>query len=73
MRAEIGSGLVAPYRTQGGTRRYSAQDVERVLRIATLLAQGHNLAGIRRILELEAEVERLRAEVTTLRRRRRRG
>lgn len=73
LRGYEAKGLVAPYRTQGGTRRYSGQDVERILRIATLLAQGHNLAGIQRILELEAEVERLRAEVTTLRRRRRGG
>ena len=62
-------GLVAPYRTDGGTRRYSGEDVERILRIVTLLAEGHNLAGVHRILELEAEVERLREEVRALRRR----
>lgn len=62
-------GLVRPYRTEGGTRRYSGQDVERILRIATLLAAGHNLAGVQRILELEAEVARLREEVAALRRR----
>jgi MerR family transcriptional regulator/heat shock protein HspR len=62
-------GLVDPARTPGGTRLYSADDVERLLRIGELLADGLNLAGIRRVLELELIVERLRAENTRLRRR----
>jgi MerR family transcriptional regulator, heat shock protein HspR len=63
-------GLVTPQRTDGGTRRYSGEDVERIGRISTLLADGHNLAGVQQILELEAEVERLRAELERLRRQR---
>lgn len=46
-------GLLAPARTDGGTRRYSADDVARIERIVTLVAAGVNIAGIGRILELE--------------------
>jgi MerR family transcriptional regulator/heat shock protein HspR len=55
-------GLVTPERTEGGTRRYSEADVERLVRIRELLDAGLNLAGIDRVLELEDEVARLRAE-----------
>lgn len=60
-------GLVEPDRTPGGTRLYSEADVERLLRIGELLADGLNLAGIRRVLELEHVVDRLRAENGRLR------
>ena len=60
-------GLVRPARTQGGNRRYSDTDIERLRRIAELAAEGMNLEGIRRVMELEAEVDRLRAENTELR------
>jgi DNA-binding transcriptional MerR regulator len=60
-------GLVDPDRTAGGTRRYSQDDIERLLRIRGLLAAGLNLAGVARVLELEDEVARLRAEVARLR------
>lgn len=53
-------GLVSPERTAGGTRRYSEDDVERLVRIRELLDAGLNLAGIERVLELEDEVARLR-------------
>ena len=53
-------GLVAPDRTSGGTRRYSEEDVERLVRIRELLDAGLNLAGVERVLELEEEVDRLR-------------
>jgi DNA-binding transcriptional MerR regulator len=53
-------GLVSPDRTEGGTRRYSEDDVERLVRIRELLEAGLNLAGIERVLELEDEVARLR-------------
>jgi MerR family transcriptional regulator/heat shock protein HspR len=62
-------GLVAPARTQGGNRRYSDLDIERLRRIQDLAADGMNLEGIRRVMELEAEVERLRAENAELRER----
>lgn len=54
-------GLVEPARTDGGTRLYSDQDIERLRRIALLLGQGLNLAGIAMVLDLEADNARLRA------------
>ena len=62
-------GLVQPARTQGGNRRYSDVDIERLRRIQELAADGMNLEGIRRVMELEAEVERLQAENDELRKR----
>ena len=54
-------GLLEPARTAGGNRRYSDDDIERLRRISELAAQGMNLAGIRRVMELEEEVARLHA------------
>lgn len=59
-------GLVEPQRSDGGTRRYSENDVTRLIRIAELLAEGLNLAGVARVLELEAENDRLRTRIATL-------
>ena len=56
-------GLVEPDRTPGGTRLYSQEDVERLLRIGELLAAGLNLAGIAAVLSLEEENARLREQV----------
>jgi DNA-binding transcriptional MerR regulator len=53
-------GLVEPERTDGGTRRYSEDDLERVRRVLALLEAGLNLAGIVRVLHLEDENSRLR-------------
>lgn len=55
-------GLVSPNRTDGGTRRYSEDDVRRLVRIRELLDAGLNLAGIDKVLELEDEIDRLRTE-----------
>jgi MerR family transcriptional regulator, heat shock protein HspR len=46
-------GLLAPARTDGGTRRYSDDDLDRLARISDLVAQGINIAGIAQILHLE--------------------
>ena len=54
-------GLVEPARTDGGTRLYSDADIERLRRIAMLLGEGLNLAGIAMVLDLEADNARLRA------------
>ena len=62
-------GLVEPDRTPGGSRLYSRDDIERLHRIRDLLADGLNLVGIARVLDLEAEVGRLRAENASLRKR----
>jgi MerR family transcriptional regulator, heat shock protein HspR len=56
-------GLLEPARTRGGSRRYSEDDLQRLGRIAELTEQGLNLAGVKRVLALEAEVERLRLEL----------
>jgi MerR family transcriptional regulator/heat shock protein HspR len=56
-------GLVQPARTQGGNRRYSDADIEVLRRISELAESGMNLEGIRRVMELEAENARLRAEL----------
>jgi MerR family transcriptional regulator/heat shock protein HspR len=55
-------GLLDPFRTAGGTRRYSANDLDRLRRIGQLLGAGLNLAGIAMVLELEAQNAQLRAE-----------
>jgi MerR family transcriptional regulator/heat shock protein HspR len=60
-------GLVDPARTAGGTRRYSRNDVARLHEISVLTGDGLNLAGIRRVLALQEETRRLRAEVARLR------
>jgi len=52
-------GLLDPARTAGGNRRYSDTDLDRLRRIAELTDEGLNLAGVRRVLELEAEIARL--------------
>ncbi len=54
-------GLLTPARTDGGTRRYSADDVARIGRIVALVASGVNIAGIGRILELEDDNSALRS------------
>ena len=64
-------GLLDPVRTAGGTRRYSRNDIDRLTEILTLTGDGLNLAGVRRVLELQEETRRLRAEIDALRDRRR--
>ena len=54
-------GLLTPQRTDGGTRRYSADDLDRLRRIGDLLEAGLNLAGIGMVLDLEAQNTALRA------------
>lgn len=59
-------GLVSPRRTAGQSRRYSMRDVAQLREIARLSAEGLNLEGIRRILDLENEVSALAARVREL-------
>jgi DNA-binding transcriptional MerR regulator len=56
-------GLLAPDRTDGGTRRYSADDLDRLRRIGDLLDAGLNLAGVGMVLDLETQNTELRAEL----------
>jgi MerR family transcriptional regulator/heat shock protein HspR len=60
-------GLLGPARTLGGSRRYSDMDIELLRRIQLLTAAGLNLEGVRRVIELQAEVERLHQEVAEAR------
>ena len=55
-------GLLSPARTDGGTRRYSDDDLVRLHRITELLDDGVNLAGIAQILDLEARNTQLQAD-----------
>jgi MerR family transcriptional regulator/heat shock protein HspR len=61
-------GLVDPARTTGGSRRYSEADIEMLRRISELTDEGLNLVGVKRVLELEAEIERLEDELAEARR-----
>ena len=56
-------GLLDPSRTSGGSRRFSDADLSRLRRIQQLTATGLNLEGVRRVLELETELDRLRSEL----------
>jgi DNA-binding transcriptional MerR regulator len=60
LRAYETRGLVEPERTRGGTRRYSADDLDRLRRITQLLGMGLNLAGVEQVLRLEQDNARLR-------------
>lgn len=63
LRAYERSGLLAPQRTEGGSRRYSQSDVDRLVQIRALLDAGLNAAGIEQVLALEAEVRRLQGQL----------
>lgn len=59
-------GLLQPVRSQGGTRRYSRNDVLRLQEIGALTGEGLNMAGVRRVLELQEETRQLQAEIARL-------
>ena len=59
-------GLVMPARTDGGSRRYSDADIAHLQRIQQLTEDGLNLAGVKRVLELEAELSSLRSQIEQL-------
>src|SRR5438270_7945347 len=60
-------GLLQPSRTAGNTRRYSARDIERLLAIQRLTQEhGINLAGVKMIVEMETELERMRKRMEQL-------
>ena len=60
-------GLLTPERTAGGTRQYNDGDLEVLRRIGELLDEGLNLAGVAKVLELEAANAGLVAELRKLR------
>ena len=59
-------GLLRPARTAGNTRRYSERDIARLRKIQDLTDRGINLAGVKRIIEMQAELERMREEMTRM-------
>lgn len=56
-------GLVVPARTEGGTRRYSEEDLDRMRRIVDLQTEGVNLTGVGRVMGLQDENAELRASL----------
>ncbi len=63
-------GLIAPKRSAKGTRLYSQADVELLRRIQEMTVElGMNLAGVERVLEMEAQMERMAQRVAALERR----
>ena len=56
-------GLITPHRTEGGTRRYSRDDIERINEIAKLLETGLNHEGVHQVMQLQAEADGLRQEL----------
>jgi MerR family transcriptional regulator, heat shock protein HspR len=61
-------GLVRPARTAGNTRRYSERDIDRLREIQDLTTRGVNLAGVKVIMELQAEIDRARRQMDEMRR-----
>jgi MerR family transcriptional regulator/heat shock protein HspR len=59
-------GLVRPKRTTSNARRYSERDIQRLLQIKRLTRDGMNLEGVRRVIELTQEVERLQEEMAAM-------
>jgi len=60
-------GLLEPARSTGGTRRYSSEELERLHRIADLLATGMNLTGVAMVLDLQDANARLQADLDATR------
>jgi MerR family transcriptional regulator/heat shock protein HspR len=60
-------GLIEPSRTEGRSRRYSDRDIALLQRIQELTNEGVSLAGVRKVLDLEADLDDARAEVAALR------
>ena len=60
-------GLVSPGRASGRGRRYSLRDIASLRNIQRLVSDGINLAGIKRIMELESAVANMAIEVAKLR------
>ncbi len=61
-------GLLRPARTSGNTRRYSDRDIARLRTIMELTQEGVNLAGVKKVMELQAEVERAERRMADARR-----
>jgi len=60
-------GLVSPSRAQGRGRRYSLRDIALLQNVSSMVSEGINLAGIKRIIELESAMSNMAIEVAKLR------
>ena len=59
-------GLIKPYRTKGGTRRYSQENINRLIQIQELTNKGMNLEGIKVIYELKSTIDGLQEKIESL-------
>ena len=59
-------GLIEPFRTSGGTRRYSQEDIDRLNQIQELTEQGLNLEGVKQVIEYQDKISRLENRVASL-------
>ena len=59
-------GLIKPYRTGGGTRRYSQEDIDKLIQIQNLSQRGINLDGIKIIYEMKDKIEELQNKILIL-------
>ena len=59
-------GLIKPFRTGGGTRRYSQEDIDKLIQIQNLSQRGINLDGIKIIYEMKDKIENLQAKLIAL-------
>ena len=59
-------GLIKPYRTGGGTRRYSQEDIDKLIQIQNLSQRGINLDGIKIIYEMRDRISDLQIEIESL-------
>jgi MerR family transcriptional regulator/heat shock protein HspR len=59
-------GLIEPFRTTGGTRRYSQEDIDRLNQIQELTEQGLNLEGVKQVIEYQDKIARLERRVASL-------
>lgn len=66
LRVYEAKGLVDPARTGGGSRRYSQADIDQLIRIQELTSDGLNLAGVKRVLELEKQLDHVQHRVAQL-------
>ena len=59
-------GLIKPFRTGGGTRRYSQEDIDKLIQIQNLSQRGINLDGIKIIYEMKDKIEELQNKIIYL-------
>ena len=59
-------GLIKPFRTGGGTRRYSQEDIDKLIQIQNLSQRGINLDGLKIIYEMKEKIEELQDKIISL-------